>query len=110
MHSHFSFLMLLLLFYYYCTIIIIITIIITLLVVAVIVVAVAELAVLLSSSLLSLVVALMIYQNYFLYQPLFLSILYVSCCFTSMYFSTFKVTQLFELSLPSHLFLPRSQF
>ena len=45
---------------------------------------------------------LLIYQYYFLYQPLVLNFLYVFCCFTSMYATTFlsyhngnKITQIF---------------
>ena len=56
-------------------------------------------------------VALLKYQYHLLYQPLFLSFSCVSCCFMSVYPTTVflrghnenNVTQLFVLSLHSHL-------
>ena len=68
--------------------------------VAVIVIAVAVLSVVLSSLLiLSVLLLLLIYQYYFLYQPLVLNLLHVSCFFTFLSFlrdyEGNKVAQLF---------------
>ena len=59
----------------------------------------------------SVVVALIKYHYHLLYQPLFLSFSYVSCCFISIYPTTvfegttmeIKLISFFVLSLPSHL-------